>query len=108
MKNSVQVASPSKVTAEIGKYFVEGFANSIRSGINEMGYLAEQLGESAINGLSMGSYMPETGAVYNKQITAPISVNLTVNGNVDDPDKFVRDIGDKLADILTRNNEVFA
>ena len=108
LKNSVQVASPSKVTAEIGKYFVEGFANSIRSGINEMGYLAEQLGESAINGLSMGSYMPETGAVYNKQITAPISVNLTVNGNVDDPDKFVRDIGDKLADILTRNNEVFA
>ena len=108
LKYTLHEQSPSKVTAEIGKYFVEGFANPIKEGISEMGYLAEKLGESAISGLSMGSYMPETGAVYNKQITAPISVNLTVNGNVDDPDKFVRDIGDKLADILTRNNEVFA
>lgn len=109
LNNSVQVKSPSRVTFATGKYFVEGFANAINQGISELEDMGYALGAAAANGLSVGSYMPETsGAVYNKQITAPISVNLTVNGNVDDPDKFVRDIGDKLADILTRNNEVFA
>lgn len=110
LKNSVQVASPSKVTAEIGKYFVEGFANSIRSGIDEMGYLAERLGASAASGLSMGAYMPEAyGNTYTtKTISAPISVNMTVNGSVDDPNALANEVADRLVDIIQNEREVFA
>ena len=107
LNNSVQVKSPSRVTAETGKYFVEGFANAIQSGINEMSEMGWLLGQSAANGLSMGSYMPEYGSV-TKNVTAPISINVNVNGNVDDPNQFARELSDQLADILYREKEVFA
>lgn len=107
---SLKVKSPSRVTAETGKYFVEGFENSIASGLKDVAYLGEMLGLSASKGLSLGSYMPEAyGNTYNnKTISAPIAVNLTVNGNVDDPQTFARSIADMLADELTKENEVFA
>lgn len=109
LKNKLQVKSPSRVTAEVGKYFVEGFENSIADGMKDVSYLAEQLGSSATKGLSMGSYLPEAyGNTYNKTVTAPISINLTVNGNVDDPNTFARNIADMLADELTKESEVFA
>lgn len=107
---SLQVKSPSRVTAETGKYFVEGFENSIASGMKDVGYLGEMLGMSAAKGLSMGSYLPEAyGNTYNnKTVTAPIAINLTVQGNVDDPNTFARNIADMLADELTKESEVFA
>ena len=110
LNNSVQVKSPSRVTFETGKYFVEGFANAIDSGISEMEYLGKRLGYAAADGLSVGSYMPEAyGNTYNnKTVTAPISVNLTVNGNVDDPQAFARSVADMLADELHKESEVFA
>ena len=107
---SLQVKSPSRVTAETGKYFVEGFENSIASGLKDVAYLGEMLGMSAAKGLSMGSYLPEAyGNTYNnKTVTAPIAINLTVNGNVDDPNTFARNIADMLADELHKESEVFA
>lgn len=109
LQNKLAIASPSKVTAEIGKYFVEGFAKPIESSMREIGNLTAQLGEVATNGLAMGSYMPEYGNTYNnKTVSAPIAINLTVNGNVDDPQSFARDIADMLANQLTRESEVFA
>lgn len=110
LNNSVQVASPSKVTFQTGKYFVEGFANAIKDGISEMEYMGERLGYAAADGLSVGSYMPEAyGNTYNnKTVTAPIAINLTVQGNVDDPSTFARNIADMLADELTKESEVFA
>lgn len=111
LRNKLQVASPSKVTKEIGDYFVEGFANSISDGISELNYLGEKLGASAINGLSLGSYMPESyGNTYNtKTISAPISLNVTVEGgNVDDPESFTRSIAENLAELLQSESGVFA
>lgn len=109
LANTLAIASPSKVTAEIGKYFVEGFAKPIESSMREIGNLTAQLGEVATHGLAMGSYMPEYGNTYNnKTVSAPIAINLTVNGNVDDPNSFARDIADMLANQLTRESEVFA
>ena len=109
LANKLAIASPSKVTAEIGKYFVEGFAKPIESGMREIGNLTAQLGESALNGLAFGSYMPEYGNTYNnKTVSAPISINLTVNGSVDDPEAFSRDIANKLIDLIHRDTEVFA
>lgn len=110
LNNSVQVKSPSRVTFETGKYFVEGFANAISGGINEMEYLGKRLGYAAADGLAVGSYMPEAyGNTYNnKTISAPIAINLTVQGNVDDPNTFARNIADMLADELHKESEVFA
>ena len=110
LKNKLQIKSPSRVTAEAGKYFVEGFENSIASGMKDVAYLGEMLGMSAAKGLSMGSYLPEAyGNTYNnKTVTAPIAINLTVQGNVDDPNTFARNIADMLADELTKESEVFA
>lgn len=110
LNNSLQIKSPSRVTTETGKYFVEGFANAIGSGISEMEYLGKRLGYAAADGLAVGSYMPEAyGNTYNnKTVTAPISVNLTVNGSVDDPQTFARSVADMLADELHKESEVFA
>lgn len=109
LNNSLSVASPSKLTYETGEFFVKGFANAIKAGIPELQNMAENLGLSASHGLSLGSYLPETGNVYNtKTVSAPISINLTVNGSVDDPQRFARDISDMLAKELHRETEVFA
>lgn len=111
LRNKLQIASPSKVTEEIGDYFVEGFANSISDGISELEYLGEKLGASAMNGLSLGSYMPESyGNTYNtKTISAPISLSVTVEGgNVDDPESFTRSIAENLAELLQSESGVFA
>lgn len=109
LNSSLSVASPSKLTYETGEFFVKGFANAIKAGIPELQNVAENLGLSASHGLSLGSYLPETGNVYNtKTVSAPISINLTVNGSVDDPQRFARDISDMLAKELQRETEVFA
>ena len=109
LNNSLSVASPSKLTYETGEFFVKGFANAIKAGIPELQNMAENLGLSASHGLSLGSYLPETGNVYNtKTVSAPVSINLTVNGSVDDPQRFARDISDMLAKELHRETEVFA
>lgn len=107
---SLQVKSPSRVTAETGKYFVEGFENSIASGLKDVAYLGEMLGMSAAKGLSMGSYLPESyGNTYNtKTVSAPIAINLTVNGSVDDPNALANEVADRLVDIIQNEREVFA
>ena len=102
LKNSLQVKSPSKVTYETGEYFVEGFANAIADNMRDMALMGRMLGVNAAEGL--GSYVP----AYTKSITAPISLNVTVNGNVDDPNEFAKNIADELAVLMSRESEVFA
>ena len=46
-------------------------------------------------------------AVGSRTVTAPINLSVTVNGNVDDSDRFARQLGDRLATLITRNSEVF-
>ena len=102
LKNSLQVKSPSKVTYETGEYFVEGFANAIADSMRDIAVMGRMLGVNAAEGL--GSYVP----AYTKSITAPISLNVTVNGNVDDPNGFAKNIADELAVLMSRESEVFA
>ena len=104
LNNSVQVASPSKLTYETGKYFVEGFADAIADGMGEMAMAGRMLGQTAAYGL--GSAMPEYGSYT--QVSAPISLNVTVNGNVDDSESFARNLADQLSSLLQRETEVFA
>jgi len=104
LNNSVQVASPSKLTYETGKYFVEGFANAISDGMSEMVGMGMLLGQNAAYGL--GSAMPEYGSYT--QVSAPISLQVTVNGNVDDSEAFTRNLAENLSNLLQRETEVFA
>lgn len=46
-------------------------------------------------------------AVGRQSVSAPINLSVTVNGNVDDSDRFARQLGDRLATLITRNSEVF-
>lgn len=108
---SVQVKSPSRVAMKTGRYFAQGFGIGMEDGMPSVNKIAEQLGQSASSGLSFGSYLPENvGSVVNntKTISAPISVNLTVNGNVDDSDTFARNIARNLQDLINRERGVFA
>lgn len=110
LNNTVQVASPSKLTHQTGEYFVEGFANALNEGIPMLGNMAEKLGLSASSGLGFGSYIPETASVVNntKTISAPISIALTVNGNVDNEEMFTRKIAENLVDLIKGERSVFA
>lgn len=44
----------------------------------------------------------------SKIVNAPISLSVTVNGNVDDPSGFAKNIADELATLMNRESEVFA
>ena len=44
----------------------------------------------------------------NSTVTAPINLTVTVNGNVDDPEVFARDLATRLSDLIKTESEVFA
>lgn len=46
-------------------------------------------------------------AMGSRSVTAPVNVTVNVNGNIDDSDRFARQLGDRLANIITRNDEVW-
>ena len=47
-------------------------------------------------------------AVGSQIVSAPISLQVTVNGNVDDADAFAKTLAENLSDLLQRESEVFA
>lgn len=112
LNHSVQVKSPSRVTMETGKYFAQGFALGMENGIPMVNKMAERIGMGATDSLAYGSYLPEgaIGGSYSssKTVNAPISLNVTVNGSVDDPDSFAKDIANRLTNLINRESEVFA
>lgn len=106
MRNALLEKSPSRVTAEIGKYFSEGFAIGIEDEAYKAISAANMLAESAIGGMSMVD-PPVTNNTRN--ITAPITITLNVNGNVDGDDRqFTRNIAEDLVNLMNRESEVFA
>lgn len=46
-------------------------------------------------------------AVGSQMVNAPISVDVTINGSVDDPEEFARKIGDRIAGQIRRQNGAF-
>lgn len=111
LNDSISVASPSKVSYESGRFFDKGFSNAIADGIPEIEKMAQKLGNAASQGLSFGTYLPEASGIVNnntKSISAPISVALTVNGNVDNDEAFTRRIAENLADLIKGEEGVFA
>ena len=82
--------SPSKVTREIGRYFTEGFALGIGDADRLASQAATQLSGSAVDAM----YQP-TGW-QARTVNAPISVNVTVNGNVEDYGELADVIADRI------------
>lgn len=109
LRGALSIQSPSKVTAEAGKYFTEGFAIGIQDTLRQAQQSAYMLAQTAMGGLQMGSYEPYPSNTYNKTISAPINIALTVEGNVDGDDRqFTRSIAEDLVNLMNRESEVFA
>lgn len=105
MNKRLLVQSPSRVTMETGKYFSEGFSLGIEARANEAQAAANMLASAALGGLAE---VPPTNT-YSKSISAPINIQLTIEGNVDGDDRgFARNIAGELANLIRRDNEVFA
>ena len=105
LRGALSIQSPSKVTAEAGKYFSEGFAIGIEEQMKNAQQAANMLANSAVGGLQMTGYEPTT----SYRVSAPITITLNVEGNVDGDDRaFTRNIAEELANLITRESEVFA
>jgi hypothetical protein len=64
MKNALGIKSPSRVTAEIGKYFDEGFTNAVEDGTGTAVKVAENLAEDTADALAKinsTDFSPVTG-----------------------------------------------
>lgn len=80
-----QSGSPSKVAAERGEEFGEGYA----LGIDSTNSLVSSAADSLVNSALMDSMMMDNMTSYGgwasaRTVNAPINVNVNVNGNVDD------------------------
>lgn len=107
--------SPSKVMREVGQYFSEGFAIGIADETRMVKRASSAMAQSAVDSSWMTANYTPTGYGYASQgmastrnITAPISVSVTVNGNVDDYDALAEVIADRINDQIIRKDEVFA
>ena len=106
MARALRERSPSRVTADIGRYFSEGFAIGIEDSAYKAISAANMLAESAIGGMSMVD-PPVTNNTRN--ISAPITITLNIEGNVDGDDRgFARNIAEDLVNLMNRESEVFA
>lgn len=91
LASKLRERSPSRVTREMGEYFSEGFAIGINSGNRLALTAAENLAGSAVDAM----YQP-SGWSTAKTVNAPINVNVTVNGNVDDYSGLADVIADRI------------
>lgn len=105
-KRLLKIGSPSKVFAdEVGQWIPAGIAVGIEdnqsvlnTAIDDMAFLADSA-HNAFVGQSASS---------GKTISAPITVSVNVNGNVDDIDRLAEVIAEKINDQIVRRDEVFA
>lgn len=108
MARALRERSPSRVTADIGRYFSEGFAIGIEDSTYKAISAANMLANAAAGGVQMVGYEPPT-TNYSKTVSAPISINLTIEGNVDGDDRaFAQNVADSLVNLINRKSEVFA
>ena len=107
MRAGLQIGSPSKLTRQYGEWTTEGFALGMKDNLAQVQEAANMLASYSLGGFDMGNYNP--GNTYNKTISAPINIALTVEGNVDGDDRqFTRSIAEDLVNLMNRESEVFA
>lgn len=109
-----KIASPSKVMAEIGGYYGQGFIEGLDKYVAPARGIASALANAAIPDTSWTSNysrLPDYayGTTNNtRNISAPIAVNVNVNGNVDDPNGLADIIEQRLVEKIINNERAFA
>lgn len=103
--------SPSKVAAKLGGYWAQGYALGIESEMGAVKDASKQMVNSAIGAGSLtNGYSPNPyGDVwYNtRTVSAPISVSVNVNGNVEDYDELADTIANRINESVLRKQGVF-
>lgn len=113
-KEAGKTNSPSKVMAEIGGYYGEGFVNGMAGWLSSASAMGSMLGSAAFPDTSWTSNysrLPDYayGTTNNtRNISAPIAVNVNVNGNVDDPNGLADIIEQRLVEKIINNERAFA
>lgn len=113
-KEAGKTNSPSKVMAEIGGYYGEGFVNGLAGWLSSASAMGSMLGSAAFPDTSWTSNysrLPDYayGTTNNtRNISAPIAVNVNVNGNVDDPNGLADIIEQRLVEKIINNERAFA
>lgn len=109
-----KTGSPSRVMAELGGYYGEGFVNGLASWVTSASDMGAMLGSSAFPDTSWTSNysrLPDYayGTTNNtRNISAPIAVNVNVNGSVDDPNALADVIEQRLVEKIINNERAFA
>lgn len=121
MQVSLKERSPSRVTEEIGKYFVQGFgvglADEERAAFSQVSAFG-QGAIAALQGAVSGGVSTNLGinsAGANTLVAARpaagsggVNVSVVVNGNVDNYDEFAEIIGQRLQQQMARQERAFA
>ena len=121
MQVALKERSPSRVTEEIGKYFVQGFGVGVEDEEQTAYKDVAAFGQStiaALQGAVSGGASANLGinsAGANTLVAARpaagsggINVSVTVNGNVDDYEQMAAVIGQKLQQQMARQERAFA
>lgn len=105
-KRLLKIGSPSKVFAdEVGQWIPAGIAEGIE---NNQSVLNTAIDDMAFMADSAHNAFVGQSASSGKTISAPITVSVNVNGNVDDIDRLAEVIAEKINDQIIRRDEVFA
>lgn len=117
-KKVLQIKSPSKATEQMGEYFIEGFGIGIADKARALYAEVATLGQNTLSSLrsaASGGYNTNAGIVAagaNTRAAAAgsggVSVNVTVNGNVDNYDALAQTIGEKLQQQMARQARTWA
>lgn len=114
MEQEGKIGSPSKVMDQIGQYYGQGFINGLAKYVSPAGMVAAELADATFPDTSWTSNysrLPDTayGTTNNtRNISAPIAVNVSVNGSVDDPNALADVIEQRLVEKIINNERVFA
>lgn len=105
--------SPSRVWMEYADNNVDGFLIGAKSRLGDMYSMGEAMGAATVPTAWASNYsrLPDTayGTTNNtRNISAPIAVNVNVNGSVDDPNVLADVIEQRLVEKIINNERVFA
>lgn len=109
MKSTLSISSPSKVMEELGEFTGEGFVNGLASWTGRTTKVANDLANAATMTSNRMTRYASMGDTYNsKNISAPISVAVNVNGTGNDYDALANIVAERIATAVSRREEVFA
>lgn len=109
MRSTLSVDSPSKVMEEIGEFTGEGFVNGLASWIGRTTQVANDLANAATMTSNRMNRYASMGDTYNsKNISAPISVAVNVEGNADNYYALAESIAQRINEAIAIQEEVFA